>query len=123
MVNAVSPVDPQNKRGNIAKCHDRLKQIPVSSAVYLLLTVLCNCDPAFYLGFSDSCFELVYTNRESVSCPEVIRCGLHDIKIQTLTNQKEALKRKRGPYTTLKTTEPLVSLLVLQFLCSVSHTS
>ena len=34
MVNAVSPVDPQNKRGYIANHHDRLKQIPVSSAVF-----------------------------------------------------------------------------------------
>ena len=43
MVNAVhvSPVDPQNKSGNTANRLDRLKQIPVSSAVCLLLTVLC----------------------------------------------------------------------------------
>ena len=41
VVNAVSPVDPQNKRGNTANCHDRLKQIPVSNAVCLLLTMLC----------------------------------------------------------------------------------
>ena len=34
MVNAVSPVDPRNRRGNIANRHDRLKQIPVSSAVF-----------------------------------------------------------------------------------------
>ena len=60
---------------------------------------------------------------ESMICPQVIRCSLQDIKIQTLTNQKEALKRKKEPYTTLKATEPLVSQLVLQFLCSVSHTS
>ena len=30
MVNAVSPVDPRNKTGNIANRCDRLKQIPVS---------------------------------------------------------------------------------------------
>ena len=34
MVNAVAPADPQNKRGNTANHHDRLKQIPVSSAVF-----------------------------------------------------------------------------------------
>ena len=34
MVNAVAPADPWNKRGNIANHHDRLKQIPVSSAVF-----------------------------------------------------------------------------------------
>ena len=38
-VNAVSPVDPRNKRDNIANRHDRQKQVPVSSAVCLLLTV------------------------------------------------------------------------------------
>jgi len=42
-------------------------------------------------------FELVHTDCESVICPEVILCGLQEIKIQTLTNQKEALKRKRNP--------------------------
>ena len=41
MVNAVSPVDPLNKRGNIANCHDRLKQTPVSSAVCSLFAVDC----------------------------------------------------------------------------------
>ena len=34
MVNAASPVDPWNRRGNIANRHDRLKQILVSSAVF-----------------------------------------------------------------------------------------
>ena len=35
-----SPADPQNQRGNMANYHDGLQQIPVSSAVCLLLTVL-----------------------------------------------------------------------------------
>ena len=30
-----------------------------------------------------------------VICPEVIWCGLQDIKIETLTNQKEALKTNK----------------------------
>ena len=37
------------------------------------------------------------THNESAICPEVIWCGLQDIKIQTLTNQKEALERKWNP--------------------------
>jgi len=92
VVKAVSPTDPRNKTGNTANRHDQLKQIPVSSALCWLCCVQ-NCDPAFYLWFSDSCFELVHTVCESVICPEVIWCGFQDIKIQTLTNQKEALKK------------------------------
>ena len=68
-----------------------------------------NCDPAFYLWFSDFCFELVHTTCESVICPQVIQRGFQDIKIQTLTNQKRSTQKKKEPYTTLKTTEPLVS--------------
>ena len=49
MVNAVAHADLQNKRGNMANRHDRLKQIPVSSAVCLLLTVLC---PELWSGFN-----------------------------------------------------------------------
>ena len=61
-----------------------------------------NCDPAFYLWFSDSCFELVHTNCESVICPEVIRCGLQDIKIQTLTNQKKKQSKEKGTLHNIK---------------------
>ena len=64
-----------------------------------------SCDPAFYLWFSYSCFELVHINCESAICPEVIRCGLQDVKIQTLTNQKKHSKDKG----TLHNTKPLVS--------------
>ena len=69
--------------------------------------------------------QLVHTDCESVICPEVIRCGLQDIKIQTLTSQKEALKRKRNPTQHLKKEEKetFVSYLVLQFIFSVSHTT
>ena len=77
---------------------DRLKQIPVSCAVCLLLTVVSRTViqlftfDLFWAGSGSG-----HTNCESVICPKLIQCGLQDIKIQTLTIQKEALKRKRNP--------------------------
>ena len=94
---------PWNKKFNIANCHDRLKQIPVSSAVCLLLTVLCpELWSSFLLMIQWSCFELIHTNCESVICPEVIWCGLQGIKIQTLTNQKKKQSKEKGTLHNIK---------------------
>ena len=96
-MNAVSPVDPQNKRGNIANCHDRLKQIPVSSAVFAVDCVVSRTVIQLFTYDLVTHVLSCYTQIVKVwFCPEVIQCGLQDIKIQTLTNQKEALKRKRN---------------------------
>ena len=97
MVNVVSPIDPWNKTGDTANRHDRLKQIHVSSAVFAVDCVVSRIVIQLFTYDLVTSFELVHTSCESVICPEAIRCGLQDIKIQTLTNQKEALKRKRKP--------------------------